>query len=471
LFDGFEHKITGMDSSIPDVKTVVDLAFPHALSELCRLVRIPSVSWPSFGAENLEISAQAIEDLANGIGIFDSVNVLRSLTSDGTTLGQPALVARREPAEGKPTVLLYAHHDVQPPGDASLWHSEPFEPVEREGRLYGRGAADDKAGIISHVTSLQLLSQLADSVDLGIVLFVEGEEEYGSPSFDQFLIDHHELLSADVIVVADSGNWDTSTPALTTSLRGNVTFQLTVRTLDHALHSGMFGGLVPDAYLALTKLVSSFYDESGSVIVPGLHRSEPLSPPFSEQRVREESGLLPSVSPIGTGSFLSRLWNQPSITITGLDMPSLENASNTLTPSVTARVSVRVAPGQSSADALQAVTAHITANSPFGAEVEITDVNLGESFTADTSGWASQAYGEALTASWGVPPINMGVGGSIPFISSFVAAFPDAQVLVTGVEDPDSRAHSPNESLHIESFKKAIEAELLFLLACNSASL
>jgi acetylornithine deacetylase/succinyl-diaminopimelate desuccinylase-like protein len=233
----------------------------------------------------------------------------------------------------------------------------------------------------------------------------------------------------------------------------------------------MFGGLVPDAYLALTKLVSSFYDESGSVIVPGLHRSEPLSPPFSEQRVREESGLLPSVSPIGTGSFLSRLWNQPSITITGLDMPSLENASNTLTPSVTARVSVRVAPGQSSADALQAVTAHITANSPFGAEVEITDVNLGESFTADTSGWASQAYGEALTASWGVPPINMGVGGSIPFISSFVAAFPDAQVLVTGVEDPDSRAHSPNESLHIESFKKAIEAELLFLLACNSASL
>jgi acetylornithine deacetylase/succinyl-diaminopimelate desuccinylase-like protein len=459
-----------MDSSFSDVKTVVNSAFPLALSELCQLVRIPSVSWPAFGTENIDISAQTIADMARKSGLFDSVDILRSTTSDGISLGHPAIVARKEPAEGKPTVLLYAHHDVQPPGDASLWQSEPFEPVERDGRLYGRGAADDKAGIISHLTSIQLLSHLVETVDVGIVLFIEGEEEYGSPSFDQFLIDHQELLSADVIVVADSGNWDTSTPALTTSLRGNVTFQLTVTTLDHALHSGMFGGLVPDAFLALTKLVSSFYDESGSVVVSGLLRSEPPTPPFSEARVREESGLLPSVSPIGTGSFLSRLWNQASITITGLDMPSLENASNTLTPNVTARVSLRVAPGQSSADALKALTEHIERNTPYGAEILITDVNLGESFSADTNGWASQAYGDALKASWGVSAVNMGVGGSIPFISSFVNAFPHAQVLVTGVEDPDSRAHSPNESLHIDSFKKAIEAELRFLLACNSVS-
>lgn len=278
-----------MDSSFPDVKTVVNSAFPLALSELCQLVRIPSVSWPAFGTENIDISAQTIADMARRSGLFDSVDILRSTTSDGISLGHPAIVARKEPAEGKPTVLLYAHHDVQPPGDSSLWQSKPFEPVERDGRLYGRGAADDKAGIIAHLTSIQLLSHLVETVDVGIVLFIEGEEEYGSPSFDQFLVDHQELLSADVIVVADSGNWDTSTPALTTSLRGNVTFQLTVTTLDHALHSGMFGGLVPDAFLALTKLVSSFYDESGSVVVSGLLQSEPPTPPFSEARVREEA--------------------------------------------------------------------------------------------------------------------------------------------------------------------------------------
>lgn len=460
-----------MDSSFPEVKTVVESAFPHALSELCRLVRIPSVSWPSFGPENVEASARAVAALAEETGLFETVEVLRSLTSDGTTLGQPAVVARRTAQPGKPTVLLYAHHDVQPPGDTSLWMSSPFEPVERDGRLYGRGAADDKAGIMSHITALRLLPSLVDSVDMGIVLFIEGEEEFGSPSFDQFLEDHHEQLAADVIVVADSGNWDTSTPALTTSLRGNVTFQLTLTTLDHALHSGMFGGLVPDAFLAFSLLTNSFYDASGSVGVKGLHRSDPDTPEFAEERVREESGLLPGVSTIGTGSFLNRLWNQPSITVTGLDMPDLAHASNTLIPSVTARVSVRVAPGQSSAEAFACVSEHIAEHTPFGAHVTFSDVNLGESFSANTTGWASVFYEDALLQAWGKAPIAMGVGGSIPFISSFVAAFPGAQVLVTGVEDPDSRAHSPNESLHIESFHKAIEAEVLFLLTCNSTSI
>lgn len=459
-----------MDSSLPEVKTVVKSAFPHALSELCRLVRIPSVSWPSFGPENVEASARAVADLAEETGLFETVEVLRSLTSDGTTLGQPAVIARRPAQPGKPTVLLYAHHDVQPPGDSSLWMSSPFEPEERDGRLYGRGAADDKAGIMSHITALRLLPSLVDAVEMGIVLFIEGEEEYGSPSFDQFLQDHHEQLAADVIVVADSGNWDTSTPALTTSLRGNVTFQLTVKTLDHALHSGMFGGLVPDAFLAFSQLTNSFYDTSGSVIVTGLHRSDPDTPEFSEERVREESGLLHGVSTIGAGSFLNRLWNQPSITVTGLDMPDLSHASNTLIPSVTARVSVRVAPGQSSSDAFTTISEHIAEHTPFGAHVSLSDVNLGESFSANTEGWASVSYEDALLHAWGKAPISMGVGGSIPFISSFVSAFPGAQVLVTGVEDPDSRAHSPNESLHIESFQKAIEAEVLFLLSCNSTS-
>lgn len=457
-----------MTASISDVRTLVSQVFPETLNELKELVRIPSVSWSSFDPQNVERSANAVASLLEGTGLFDTVNILRSRITNSEELGNPAVVARRNPAPGKPTVLLYAHHDVQPPGGEEDWNSKPFEPVEHSGRLYGRGAADDKAGIMAHVTALRLLPQLVDDVDLGIVVFIEGEEECGSPSFDNFLADHHQLLEADVIVVADSGNWNTETPALTTSLRGNATFKLTVKTLDHALHSGMFGGVVPDAFMAFASLVSTFYTASGSIAVDGLHRATAPTPDYSDDQMREESGVLDSVTLIGDGNALERLWFQPSITVTGIDIPDVANASNTLLPSISARVSVRVAPGQSASAAFEAVHKHIFANIPFGAEVLIEDVNLGEAFAANTEGWAAQSISHALTQSWGQETVNMGVGGSIPFISSFVSSFPHAQVLVTGVEDPDSRAHSPNESLHIASFERAIVAELLFLAEANS---
>ena len=457
-----------MTASISDVRSVVSQTFPQSLNELKDLVRIPSVSWSSFDPEQVARSAQAVSELIAGTNLFEDVFILRSKKSDSDDLGQPAVVARRNPAPGMPTVLLYAHHDVQPPGDLTVWESTPFEPVERAGRLYGRGAADDKAGIMAHVTALRLLPELVENVDLGIVVFIEGEEEFGSPSFENFLTDHREILASDVIVVADSGNWNTETPALTTTLRGNATFKLTVRTLDHALHSGMFGGAVPDAFMAFAGLVSSFYSPSGSVAVEGLHRSLVTPPDYTEEHMRDESGVLDSVSLIGDGHVLERLWSQPSITVTGIDIPDVANASNTLLPSVSARISVRVTPGQSASEAFSAIQQHITEHIPFGAVVEFDDVNLGEAFSTDTSGWAAQSISQALNQAWDQEVVNMGVGGSIPFISSFVNAFPHAQVLVTGVEDPDSRAHSPNESLHIESFEKAIVAELLFLADVNS---
>lgn len=457
-----------MTASISDVRALVSREFAQSINELKDLVRIPSVSWSSFDPEQVARSAQAVSELIAGTNLFEDVFILRSKKSDSDDLGQPAVVARRNPAPGMPTVLLYAHHDVQPPGDLTVWESTPFEPVERAGRLYGRGAADDKAGIMAHVTALRLLPELVENVDLGIVVFIEGEEEFGSPSFENFLTDHRELLASDVIVVADSGNWNTETPALTTTLRGNATFKLTVRTLDHALHSGMFGGAVPDAFMAFAGLVSSFYSPSGSVAVEGLHRSSVTPPDYTEEHMREESGVLDSVSLIGDGHVLERLWSQPSITVTGIDIPDVANASNTLLPSVSARISVRVAPGQSASEAFSAIQQHITEHIPFGAVVEFDDVNLGEAFSTDTSGWAAQSISQALNQAWDQEVVNMGVGGSIPFISNFVNAIPHAQVLVTGVEDPDSRAHSPNESLHIESFEKAIVAELLFLADVNS---
>jgi len=458
-----------MDSYISDVDAAVALNMPAWLNELVELVRIPSVSWDSFDPAHVLQSAEAVAQLLRHLEIFDTVAIERSLCDDGTTLGNPAVLARREPQNGAPTVLLYAHHDVQPPGDEDIWQTAPFEPIVIGDRMYGRGAADDKAGIISHVASLQVLQKLSTSLDLGVVVFVEGEEEAGSPSFMNFLHDHLATLASDVIIVADSGNFTEVIPALTVSLRGNVTLNVTVSTLDHAVHSGMFGGAVPDAFMALSLLVSSFYDERGSVSVEGVIGSVISAPEYSEETLRSESGLLSNVETIGAGDFLQRIWGQPAITVTGTDMPALANASNTLVPSVTARISMRVAPGQSASEAAEALVRHIETHAPFGAVVACSDISTGEGFLADVTGSAATTMRVAMGHAWKKQPVDIGVGGSIPFIAQFTQQFPQAQVLVTGVEDPDSRAHSPNESLHLGAFAKAVASQSLFLLALNGA--
>lgn len=437
---------------------------PTALADLGALVRIPSIAWPAFDQTQLERSAEAVADLAREIGVFDSVEIARAAIPGTDELGQPAVLAVRRARNGRPTVLLYAHHDVQPPGDESLWESPPFEPTVRGGRLYGRGAADDKAGVMAHLASLRALTAaVGDDFDLGVALFIEGEEEYGSRSFATFLSDHADVLRSDVIVVADSGNWDEKTPALTVSLRGNARFTLRVRTLDHASHSGMFGGAVPDAMLATVKLLATLWDDDGAVAVEGLQERDAATPDYTEQTLRSETGLLDGVSPIGTGSFLGRIWNKPSVTITGIDATSVEAASNTLAPETSVVISARVAPGQRAEDAYAAIEAHLRAHAPFGAQLEFTDVDCGDAFLVDTSGWAVDDVRDAFREGYGVEPVDVGVGGSIPFIADLVRENPGAQILVTGVEDPHSRAHSPNESLHLDTFRKAVVSEALLL--------
>jgi acetylornithine deacetylase/succinyl-diaminopimelate desuccinylase-like protein len=442
---------------------------PSALADLGALVRIPSIAWPAFDQTQLQRSAEAVAALAEGTGVFDSVRVVRAAieetAADGAPeLGQPAVLATRAARNGAPTVLLYAHHDVQPTGDDALWDSPPFEPTVRDGRLYGRGAADDKAGVMVHIAAVRAIREaLGDEMDLGVALFIEGEEEYGSRSFARFLADNVDALRSDVIVVADSGNWDTETPALTVSLRGNVRFTLTVRTLDHASHSGMFGGAVPDAMLATIRLLSTLWDAEGAVAVPGLEGRDAETPPYSEETLRDEAGLPDGVSPIGTGSILGRIWNKPSITVTGIDAPTVAAASNTLTPEVTVVVSARVAPGQRSRAAYEAIATHLRAHAPFGARLEFTDVDCGDAFLVDTEGWAAGMARESLTEGYGRDAVDVGVGGSIPFIADLVRTFPGAQILVTGIEDPHTRAHSPNESLHLDTFRHAVLSEALLL--------
>jgi len=453
-----------------DPRTVSELAeavqggLPRSIADLGALVRIPSVSWEAFDPSHVAASADAVAELVRSTGLFDDVRVSRAPIGDTGVQGQPAVLARRAARDGKPTVLLYAHHDVQPQGDDADWETPPFEPTLKGDRLYGRGASDDKAGVMTHVAALRAVHEvIGDDLGVGVALFIEGEEEFGSRSFADFLRQHRDDLAADVIVVADSDNWSTTVPAITVGLRGNVTFKLTVRTLAHASHSGMLGGAVPDAMMAAVALLATFHDADGSVAVEGLHRREADHPDQSEETLREESGLLEGVSPIGTGPILSRVWSQPSITVTGIDAPSVANASNTLLPEVSVRVSARIAPGQTAESAYEALEAHVRSHAPFGAHVEITDVDRGDPFLVDTSGWAIADATVAMTEAWGEAPVQTGIGGSIPFIADLVGTFPEAQILVTGVEDPETRAHSPNESQHLGVLHRAILSEAILI--------
>ncbi|HEU0206834.1 MAG TPA: dipeptidase [Pseudolysinimonas sp.] len=478
------HASTSSSASAPEtsphadgLREAVQAGLPSAIAELSTLVRIPSVSWDGFDPEHVRASAERVAELARETGVFDSVEVIQEpipadAVSGAGKLGLPAVLARRAARNGRPTVLLYAHHDVQPEGDEAHWDSKPFEPTLLGDRLYGRGVADDKAGAITHIAAIRALtSVLGAEPDVGIVLFAEGEEEFGSRSLPTILERYHDQLAADAIVVADGGNWNLTSPGLTVALRGAVAFNLRVSTLDHASHSGMFGGQVPDAMLAAIELLATLWNKDGSVAVTGLTSHQAETPEYGEDTLRDETGLLEGVTPIGTGDILSRAWYQPSITVTGIDAPSVKNASNTLVPSVRVRISARVAPGQDDRAAFEAISAHLFEHVPFGAQLSIEDLDLGQPFLVDASGWAAEDALAAMNEAYGAEAVQMGSGGSIPFIADLVERYPNAQILITGVEDPDTRAHSPNESLHLPTLQHAILTEALLLARMNSRTL
>ncbi len=444
----------------------VSARFPKTLSILSDLVRIPGIAWEAFPEQDLEASANRVADEFRAIGIFEDVEIRRSAANGKQ--GAPAVIARRAARNGRPQVLLYAHHDVQPPGDTSNWQTPPFQPTVIDGRIFGRGAADDKAGIVAHLTSVQVLRDMVGpDFELGISLFIEGEEEAGSPTFRNFLEENRELLEADVIIVADSSNWTTATPALTTTLRGLVSQVIEISTLDHALHSGMYGGAVPDAMTAMIKLLSTLHDADGNVNVHGLKSGKASELEYSDQTLAADAGVLDGVKQIGSGTILDRIWMKPSITVIGLDAVPVAHSSNTMLPSMRAKISMRIAPGENPVDALNLLRSHLEANLPFGAKLQYGEVEQGKPFADENSGWAKELASASLSAAFGEKSVDIGIGGSIPFIADLIDVFPKAQILVTGVEDPDSRAHSPNESVHVETLRSAIVAESLFLYKGN----
>jgi acetylornithine deacetylase/succinyl-diaminopimelate desuccinylase-like protein len=437
---------------VSDLVARVHAVLPAVRADLEDLVRIQSVWADPARRDEVRRSAEAVSKLLSQAG-FDDV---RTVSAGGA----PAVIARHPAPPGAPTVLLYAHHDVQPEGDVTQWASPPFTPTERAGRLYGRGTADDKAGIATHLAAFRAHQ---GRPPVGVTVFVEGEEESGSPSLGALLKDNADLLAADVIVIADSDNWSTTTPSLTVSLRGLADCVVEVATLDHGLHSGMWGGVVPDALSALVRLLASLHDDDGNVAVAGLHESTAASVDYPPERVRADTGLLDGVTEIGTGSVPQRLWAKPAITVIGIDTTPIASSSNTLIPRARAKVSMRVAPGGDAAKHLAALTRHLEQHAPWGARVTVTPGDVGQPYAIDASGPVYDAARAAFRQGWGTDAIDTGVGGSIPFIAEFAAAFPDAKILVTGVEDPATQAHSIDESLDLGVLERAAVSEALLL--------
>lgn len=435
-----------------DLRDRVKALIPGVLEDLSRLVAIPSVSSMPDHHGDVQATAEAVAQYARDLGCPD-VRII----AEG---GQPAVIARFPAPEGAPTVCLYAHHDVQPTGDRALWTSDPFQVTRRDGRLYGRGVVDDKAGIAVHLAALRAFD---GKPPVGVTLFVEGEEEVGSPTLEAIMAEHADLLAADVYVICDSANWEVGTPAFTTALRGLSDVVVQVDTLDHALHSGQYGGVAPDALTTLVRLLATLHDADGNVAVQGLVTEEPFALEYPEERLRAETGLLEGVRFTGTGPAADRMWGRPSVTVLAIDCTRVADASNTLAPSARAKVSMRLAPSQDADAALAALKQHLLDHAPFGARVTFGHAEAADGSLVALSGDVAEAARVAYSEAFGTDVVEVGQGGSIPLVGAFKKAFPNAAVLVTGVVDPDSRMHGIDESFDLSDFTSACIAEATLL--------
>lgn len=436
-----------------DLRTKTKSLMPGLLADLERLVRLPSVAFPGFPDEPVRQTAAAVAQLLRDAGLPDvrMMDVARA----------PQAVFGQRPAKpGAPTVLLYAHYDVQPAGDVSQWTSPPFEPTVREGRLYGRGAADDKSGIVIHAGALLAL---AEDCPVGVKVLVEGQEECGEGGVEEFVQAHAELLEADAIVISDVGNYALGVPTLTTSLRGMAACDLEVATLEGAVHSGMFGGPAPDALIALTRMIATLHDEAGDVAVEGLSTADYDGADYDEGAYRTDAGVLPGVGLIGSGSIGERLYGRPSINVIGIDAPAVDGAANALVPKARARISVRLAPGQDPAEAQAAVMKHLEAAAPWHVRVTVTPGTVGEGFLAKTDGPAYAVAATAMAAAYGKDVVHYGEGGSIPLVAAFLEALPDAEIILWGPEEPRCAIHAPDESVDLGELERCVLAEALFV--------
>ncbi len=456
------------NSASESARAAARAAADAARNDVELLARIPSISADPARVPDVERSAEATVALLEAHGL-EQVRIERIRGALPYVIG-----AWLHAGPEAPTVLLYAHHDVQPPGRLDRWTTDPFSPTERDGRLYGRGTADDKAGAVAHAHAVGAWLATAGELPCNVRVLIEGEEEIGSPSLERFLREHLDDLRSDVFVLADAGQWDVGVPGITYSLRGLASCDVRLRALDGPLHSGITGGAVPDPVQAMARLIASMSDDRGvvtiegfadDVVAPSAAEREAIVALGGERGFARAYGLRPGVEIIGDDSVpvYERLWRQPALTVIGFDSHPITGSSNQIVAECTARLSFRLAPGQDPTAVMEAVTAHVERHRPWGLECDVEAFEGAPAWSTDPTGPAFDACRRALRVGFGVEPVAMGIGGSIPFVGPFAAAFGGIPALLIGPEDPYSRPHGEDESLHLGDFANLIASEVQLL--------
>ena len=444
-------------SSHPVAETVASL-MPTARTELTELVAFRSVAdFDQFPKSESEGAANWVADALRTEG-FQDVALLD--TPDGTQSVYGFLPG----PEGAKTVLLYAHYDVQPPLDEAGWTSPPFELTERDGRWYGRGAADCKGGVIMHLLALRAL-KANGGVPVHVKVIAEGSEEQGTGGLERYAEAHPDLLAADTIVIGDTGNFRVGLPTVTSTLRGMTMVRVQVDTLEGNLHSGQFGGAAPDALAALIRVLDSLRAKDGSTTVDGLaaHANwEGLA--YDEEQFREDAKVLDGVELIGSDAVADRIWARPAVTVLGIDCPPVVGATPSVQAGARALVSLRVPPGTDSAEATKLLQAHLETHTPWGARVRTEQIGQGQPFSADTTSPAYTAMADAMAVAYpGEEMQYAGQGGSIPLCNTLAALYPQAEILLIGLSEPEAQIHALNESVSPEELERLSVAEALFL--------
>ncbi|WP_017537160.1 M20/M25/M40 family metallo-hydrolase [Nocardiopsis halophila] len=439
-----------------DIARTVEGLAEGLRSDLVDLARIPSIAFPGHPEAPVLRARDRVAELLRSAGM----EAVGSLELPGS---YPVVTGSLPAPEGAPTVLLYAHYDVQPPGDESAWESPPFEPTEFDAGPLGpavraRGIADDKSNILVHIGALRVFG---GRPPVGVKVVIEGQEEYGGP-LDEYPPSDPELFGSDAMVIADMGNVRPGVPTFTVALRGDAEVVVEVRTLDGPRHSGEFGGAAPDALIALLHALSTLHDADGNVAVSGLLSEEWDGATLDEEEFRRMAGVRSEAPLIGTGSLGRRLWTGPAITVMGLDAPAVDTAAAAVVPYARAKINLRVHPGQDAAEAQRALVRHLEGLRPFGIPLQVTAGDAGSGFAAQTGGPAYSAATEAMRAAWGAEPVHMASGGAIPLVSGLAKAVPGAEILLFGAQDSESNLHAPNERVLLEELKRAVVAEAVF---------